>query len=106
QDAQPAAAARTPTTPITVNDPKSVKGTDDDLDAELDDILADAGADGDQCAASSSRCTARTKPRPRAGRSTASCSTSTASSTTAPERSTGPSTASAGCTSARSASTT
>src|SRR5699024_623674 len=43
-----AAAASTPTTHISAKELKSVKVTDEEIEAELDEILADAEADGDQ----------------------------------------------------------
>ncbi len=43
-----AAAASTPTTHISAKELKSVKVTDEEIEAELDEILADADADGDQ----------------------------------------------------------
>ena len=43
-----AAAASTPTTHISAKELKSVKATDEEIEAELDEILADADADGDQ----------------------------------------------------------
>ena len=45
---EPAAAASTPTTHISAKELKSVKVTDEEIEAELDEILADAEADGDQ----------------------------------------------------------
>src|SRR5699024_12746767 len=45
---EPAAAVSASTTHISAKELKSVKVTDEEIEAELDEILADAEADGDQ----------------------------------------------------------
>jgi tetratricopeptide (TPR) repeat protein len=47
-EAEPAAAVSASTTHISAKELKSVKVTDEEIEAELDEILADAEADGDQ----------------------------------------------------------